>query len=220
MIDNPYDGCGGNRFRAAVWGRGYLFGLTGPVGVSEQTPACVSAEYRAVFADGARLGRSAATSGLDIFRGAIDTADRGWFPVTAELSVESAGCIDRDAIDVVRVAGSAFAMVLMTFTNVVLANHRVTPAPEVVAGLTRHFCRTVTALGRPACEFYLGGAVDFGDVGGELRLTPLFRSRAEARGAALDFGRPRHFVAGWSCGRPDTLTVLDAHWPSLRHIAC
>lgn len=219
MIDNPYDGCAGDRFAAAVWGRGYLFGLAGPADVPDQLPADLPPEYRTAFADGAARGHCAAVAGLDIFHGVIDSADRGWFPAAAELAVESARDVDGGAVDMVKVASSAFAMVLMAFTNVVLANHRLTPPDEVVDGLARHFSRTVAALGRPSCEFFLGGAVDFGDVGGELRLTPMYRSPTAARCAAIEFGRPRHFVVGWSTGRPGVLTVLDVQWPSLRRVS-
>lgn len=90
MIDNPYDGCADDRFAAAVWGRGYLFGLAGPVEVPDQLPADLPPpEYRTVFADGAARGHCAAVAGLDIFHGTIDTADGG--PATAELAIESTG---------------------------------------------------------------------------------------------------------------------------------
>lgn len=222
MIDNPYDGCAGGRFAAAVWGRGYLYGLTGPVDAVDDvdpSPAALSAECRVAFADGAARGHCAAVTGLDIFHGAIDTADRSWFPATAELAVESADPVDGGALDMAKVASSAFAMVLMAATNVMLVNHRLTPPAEVADGLARHFSRTVTALGRPPCEFYLGGAVDLGDVGGELRLTPMYRLLAAARCAAIEFGRPRHFLVGWSTGRPGVLTLLDVHWPLMRRVS-
>ena len=222
MIDNPYDAWGGDRFRAAAWGRGYLFGLTGPVGLAGDEIGDVAdcatvapTELSEPFIHGTRSGRYAADGGLDIFGGTIDTAERGYFPATAALRVD-AGDLDPDVVDMVTLASSAFSMVLMAFTNVVLANHESVPADRVSTALTRHFGDTVASLGRPPCDFFFGGAVDFADSGAEMRLTPLFRSRPAAQGAVADFGRPRSFVASWSSDRCERLTVLDAHWPARR----
>lgn len=220
MIDNPYDWAGGDHFRAVAWGRGYLFGLTGPTDDLEAVPESTAVELRSAFCEGMWLGHCAAACGLDIFRGPIDVLDREQFPADAELAVTSTGFIDLYVEAAVRVASSAFSTVLMAFTNVLLANHRSTSATEVAHQLDRHFVGTISSMGRRPCTFYVGGAVDFGEVGGELRLTPLFRAQSAARCAALEFGRPSHFVACWSADRSDTLTVLDAYWPALRGATC
>lgn len=220
MIDNPYDWSGSDRFQAVAWGRGYLYGLTGPFGLVDDAPASAAAELYEPFADGVRSGQCAASAGLDIFSGTIDTVDRSFFPVGAELVVESAASIAEDVIGVAKLASAAFSTVLMAFTNAVLATHQLTPTARVVPELARHFGGTVAALGHPSCDFFLGGAVDFDDAGAELRLTPLFRTQSAAYCAATDFGRPRHFVARWSSGRCAELTVLDAHWPSRQYVGC
>ena len=220
MIDNPYDWSGGDRFQAVAWGRGYLYGLTGPYGLVDDAPVSAAAELYEPFADGIRSGRYAASAGLDIFSGTIDTVDRSYFPVGAELVVGSVASLDKDVIDVAKLASSAFSTVLMAFTNSVLATHQLTPAARVVSDLTRHFGGTVAALGHPSCDFFLGGAIDIGDMGAELRLTPLFRTQSAALSAATNFGRPRHFVARWSSERCAEFTVLDAHWPSRQYVGC
>lgn len=210
MITNPYDQppmAPGNE-QAQAWGWGYLFGLSGPLYSVEQAPEIIAAELLQEFQEGVLAGQQDAINGLNIFPAFIDTSEEHHIPLSVEVGMEGVNL----AVEVwhgAKFAGAAFSSIFMVLLDVALAAHHYTPPEQVIDGLNMEFFKVIETMGREDCAFFIGGGVDFDAPGAQLALTPLYRTREQARAAAVGMGRPKWFVGEWHANQCGTMTVVE-----------
>jgi hypothetical protein len=212
MISNPYEEPPmepGND-QALAWGRGLIFGLTGPLQGGEAPPGDVQDDVLEAFASGQLVGQQASIDGVDVFPQCISTSEEHHIPLSVELGFEGASYLV-EAYDAGRlfVAGAAFASGIMVLLDVALSAHHFTPPEEAIDRISRDMMSSLQSLGRADCEFYVGGGVDFDAVGCELQLTRLFRTRDQARSAAVGIGRGIWFVGYWAANQCGTLELVE-----------
>src|SRR5205807_8057163 len=140
MITNPYDTPPmepGND-QAVAWGRGFLFGLTGPLQGGDAPNGNVAGDVLPVFEEGHLAGQQASIDGVDVFPQCISTSEEEHIPMSVELGFEAVSYL-KEAYDAGKllVGGAAFASGVMILLDVALAGHHFTPPEEALDRIGR-----------------------------------------------------------------------------------
>jgi len=212
MITNPFDQPPFAPEQAAAWGQGFIFGLTGPLVSTEDSPGDLSNDVRDAFEQGRLVGQDASANGLDAFPQCVNTEEQEHLPLGVELGFESSTVVFetiKGLIQGTKVLGGIFSAGFMTLLDIALAAHHFTDPQDAIDRISRDFFGTMESFGRRDCAFFLGVGVDLDSQGCELQLTPLFRTQAQAHDAAIAIGRTVWFVGEWHANQCGTMTVID-----------
>jgi hypothetical protein len=210
MITNPFDQPPFAPEQADAWGRGFLFGLTGPFESTEDIPLDLDETLAAAFEQGRLAGQQSAIDGLDVLEPCTNLLLEHHVPLEAEVAKEGAALV----VEIMEAgwaltAGAAFSFGFGLFLVVALATHTEVPPEQAVDHLSRNFTATIQSMGRENCAFFIGAGVDLESEGCQLQLSRVFRTQEQAHQAAVDMGRPVFFVGEWQANQCGTLVVVD-----------
>jgi hypothetical protein len=168
------------------------------------SPESVPEEKTEAYDDGLRDGEGAATLGYPVGQICIDLNiphnPIGEAFEVFDLGVETYGVAHSL---IAGVFGAAFfeAGVLALMASIAATTRYQWPDESLPAGDIGAFATFLAELSDPvSIELFIGGGVDLNAKGCELRLTPVFKSAAEARAAVASMGRSQAVVG---CVRTD-----------------
>jgi hypothetical protein len=195
------------------WGRGFAFGFQGPP-ASLPTPADVEDED--AFQQGVQAGQQAASNGFDIADDpCVDLNREGPFhnaPEFAWSGLEFGTIINevRRPHFIAHIGGAVFSAVMFLLDlSIALQTHFDDPSTALSEGALR-LRGLLDEMGiTDTMELFLGGGVDFDQVGCELMMTPVFRTSQAALQAAQALGRNQTFVVKWRTDQSGGIKVVE-----------
>jgi len=84
------------------------------------------------------------------------------------------------------------------------------PPEDVLPSLGEPLMNMLDSLGAPSMELFSGAGMDPISVGCEIRVTPLFKSRGQAKQAVLAMGRQKWLVTSWRTDQSASFRVVES----------
>ena len=196
-----------------AWQTGFCMGFCGPIGVSVTVPVPQPMADRVTeFNRGVTDGQQAAVFGWDVVNPPCMEAREGEPSGKLELGFTVYRGVAEVIIHGAELAavGTAFlgAVIEMVFTRQGIVD--VVPVEATtLPGLGRRVASNLSSRGIVSCAIYMGAASDPLDTGKEICVTPLFRTKAQARSAATSIGRRLWVVMEWRTDMSGSFQIVD-----------
>jgi hypothetical protein len=205
MISNPFPSPSNS---AIAWANGFVNGFSGP-NRSIEPPANVAEGDVAAFNAGVLTGQQSAIDGLDLSDPCVPAADEAseaGHLITGVEALHSAWEGRQLSSLGAGLAGAAVVPIELACT----LPKRTLPPEQVLPNLGQSIIDSLAAFGVGSLEIFCGAASDALQAGCEIRLTPLFKSSAQARDGAIAMGRPQWAVVSWRTDACGSFRVVDA----------
>ena len=205
MIGNPFPLPSTS---AVAWANGFFNGFSGP-DHSVAPPADMADSDADAFNAGVLAGQQGAIDGLEFSDPCVPAAEEGSEAAHVVTGVEILhGVWELRHLETLGagLAGIAVALIELACT---LPKHTL-PPEEVLPNLVQPVIDSLAVFGVSSLELFCGAGLDPSQAGCEIRLTPLFRSLAQARDTATAMGRPQWAVVSWRTDACGSFRVVDA----------
>jgi hypothetical protein len=198
------------------WAQGFLWGFEGPAN-SSLPQDDLSIEDNDAFDQGTLAGQSSAINGLEIDHPCIDLnveppallhpLEVKNFPEAADVGLEAVAT----GVEIVEVGLAAFfgsGILLAVGLSIGLETFSDDPGATISENATR-IQGQLSQMGFTASfRLFVGGAIDLGQTGCELKMTSIFRQLENAKAAAMAMGRPHFVVASWRSDQSGGVDVV------------
>lgn len=200
------------------WAQGFVWGFEGPAN-SSLPQDDLTIEDNDAFDRGVLVGQDSAINGLELDHPCVDlnveppallhplevknfpeAVDVGLEAVTTGVEVAELGLAALFGSGILLTVG--LSMGLETFSD--------DPGAVITENATR-IQDQLSEMGFTASfRLFVGGAIDIGQAGCELKLTSIFRQLEDAKAAAIAMGRPHFIVASWRSDQSGRVEVVTS----------
>jgi hypothetical protein len=198
------------------WAKGFVWGFEGPAN-SSLPQDDLTIEDNDAFDQGVLAGQNSAINGLELDHPCIDLNVESPalshpfevknFPEAADVGLEAIAT----AVEVAEVGLAAFfgsGILLAVGLSIGLETFSDDPGAVISENATR-IQDQLSEMGFTASfMLFVGGAIDLGQAGCELKMTSIFRRLEDAKAAAMAMGRPHFVVASWRSDQSGGVEVV------------
>jgi hypothetical protein len=199
------------------WASGYIWGFEGPAN-SSLPQADLAIEDNDAFDQGVLAGQSSAINGLELDNPScinlnveqpalLHPLEVKNFPEALDVGLEAGAT----AYEIAHIGLAAFfgsGILLAVGLSIGLETFSDDPGAVISENATR-IQDQLSEMGFTASfSLFVGGAIDPGQAGCELKMTSIFRQLEDAKAAALAMGRPHFVVASWRSDQSGGVEVV------------
>jgi hypothetical protein len=198
------------------WAKGFVWGFEGPAN-SSLPQEDLTIEDSDAFDQGVLAGQNSAINGLELDHPCIDLNveppalshpfEVKNFPEAADVGLEAIAT----AVEVAEVGLAAFfgsGILLAVGLSIGLETFSDDPGAVISENVTRIQDQLGEMGFTGSFMLFVGGAIDLGQAGCELKMTSIFRQLEDAKAAAMAMGRPHFVVASWRSDQSGGVEVV------------
>src|SRR5262245_7307259 len=204
-MNNPF---AGTQPQEAGWAQGFAIGFKG-LPASFRPPEDMDPAAFEAFNRGQLVGRRVAVQGLPFKPVCVYLNAKPPSALDLAMPVLDAGFVLKDVLEGA-VAGAVSGGILLFIDLAVSLETFFDDPQERLTAKAAELQQQLTELGiGDSTQLFVGGGVDKGVVGCELKMTPVFPSLNSARSAVKAMGRPQWLVVSWRTDASGGVQVAD-----------